>query len=66
MVKLKVGDNLFETTKGTLLGSPFFEGFFSEATGTQVDEDGVYYVDADGDQFQHGLLNLHKGFDVNW
>lgn len=51
-IKIKIGTHTFVTTKETLLEAPYFAGYFNEAMGTLPDEEGFYFVDADGDQFE--------------
>ena len=54
-VKIRVGAHSFETTKDTLTELEYFRAFFSEAMGSKPDGEGVYFVDADGDQFEHSI-----------
>lgn len=53
MIKLRVGDYCFRTTKSTLIDARYFEPFFGGPMRTEPDEEVVYFVDADGDQFEH-------------
>ena len=52
-IKLRVGNSMFYTTMATLLKSKFFARFFSYASNQQPANEGAYFVDADGDSFQH-------------
>ena len=54
--KLLVGKFYFETTQATLTQLDYFKAFFDkENMGAVPDENGVYFVDADGDQFGHSM-----------
>ena len=53
-IVLQVGDRTFRTDKSTLLEIPYFKGFFSEAMGSKPGPDGAYFVDLDGNVFEHG------------
>ncbi|MCJ1329213.1 hypothetical protein MMC10_005891 [Thelotrema lepadinum] len=66
--KLLVGKFYFETTQATLTQLDYFKAFFDkENMGAVPDENGVYFVDADGDQFGHILTYLlHCKFPLFW
>ncbi|MCJ1330639.1 hypothetical protein MMC10_007324 [Thelotrema lepadinum] len=66
-IVLQVGDRTFRTDKSTLLEIPYFKGFFSEAMGSKPGPDGAYFVDLDGNVFEH-VLNYarHRTFPLFW
>ena len=55
-IKIRVGGYTFETTKDTLMEIDYFRAFFCEAMGAEPDNEGVYFVDSSGDQFEHSKL----------
>ncbi|EON67784.1 hypothetical protein W97_07039 [Coniosporium apollinis CBS 100218] len=59
-VILRVGDRRFTTTKSTLTdGSDWFRAFFSGRWNHAL-MDGAYFIDADGDLFEHILRYLRR------
>ncbi|KAJ9649573.1 hypothetical protein H2201_007152 [Coniosporium apollinis] len=59
-VILQVGDRRFTTTKSTLMdGSDWFRAFFSGRWNHEL-MDGAYFIDADGDLFEHILRYLRR------
>lgn len=60
-ITLQVGERRFNTTRETLIrDSPFFATLLSDQGG-HPQEDGSYFVDADGDLFEHVLRYLRRG-----
>ncbi|CAG8958580.1 hypothetical protein HYFRA_00009897 [Hymenoscyphus fraxineus] len=60
-VTLQVGERQFNTTRENLVReSPFFAALLSE-NGGHTQQDGSYFVDADGDLFEHILRYLRRG-----
>ncbi|MCJ1437502.1 hypothetical protein MMC27_006889 [Xylographa pallens] len=67
-VTLQVGERHFTTTKDTLtLGSDYFARMLSGRWPCEAQEDGSYFVDADGTIFEHILRYLrHNVFPVSY
>ena len=62
MVTLQVGDRRFVTTKETLTHQcGFFSSLLSGRWNNELQPDGSYFVDADGDLFHHILRYLRRG-----
>ena len=52
--KLLVGKFYFDTTQETLTQLDYFKALFDEDNlGSAPDENSVYFIDADSDQFEH-------------
>ena len=66
-ITLQIGDRRFITTESTLKdGSPYFAAFFS-GRWTHTKLDGAYFIDEDGDSFEHILRYLrHKVQPLFW
>ena len=66
-ITLQIGDRRFITTESTLKdGSPYFAAFFS-GRWTHTKLDGAYFIDEDGDTFEHILRYLrHKVRPLFW
>lgn len=62
IVRLQVGEQMFLTTRDTLQsGSGYFAARFSDRWHEEVLQDGTYFVDADGDLFEHCLRFMRHG-----
>eukprot|EP01095_Lingulamoeba_sp_RSL-Kostka_P014006 TRINITY_DN596_c0_g2_i1.p1 TRINITY_DN596_c0_g2~~TRINITY_DN596_c0_g2_i1.p1 ORF type:complete len:378 (-),score=117.67 TRINITY_DN596_c0_g2_i1:352-1401(-) len=65
IIALNVGGKLFYTTKSTLLNQSFENTFFhsllSEKFDSTKDKNGAYFIDRDGDIFEHILYFLRTG-----
>lgn len=58
-VVLQVGERRFTTTKSTLMdGSTYFASFFSGRWTEKKSDEGSFFIDADGDSFEHILRYL--------
>ena len=66
-ITLQIGDPRFITTESTLKdSSPYFAAFFS-GRWTHTKLDGAYFIDEDGDSFEHVLRYLrHKVRPLFW
>ncbi|MCJ1401778.1 hypothetical protein MMC11_004995 [Xylographa trunciseda] len=67
-VNLQVGERRFTTTKGALMnGSHFFARMLSGRWPHAAQEDGSYFIDADGAVFEHILRYIrHSVFPVHY
>ncbi|KAL9127650.1 MAG: hypothetical protein Q9217_003518 [Psora testacea] len=60
-ISLQVGERRFTTTKATLIeGSPYFDAFFADHWRQRQQTDGSYFIDEDGDVFEHVLRYLRS------
>ncbi|MCJ1289014.1 hypothetical protein MMC34_000546 [Xylographa carneopallida] len=67
-ITLQVGERRFTTTEDTLThGSHYFARMFSGRWPCEAQEDGSYFVDADGSVFEHTLRYLrHNVFPLHY
>jgi hypothetical protein len=58
-ITLQIGERRFTTTKSTLVtGSNYFHAFFSGRWTHKKLDDGTFFIDGDGDSFEHLLRYL--------